>query len=378
MARPLTVVQLVPSLGAGGAERSTIEIAQALGTAGHRAIVVSAGGPWEPRLAATGAEHVRLDLARKSPLALRHVATLRRLFRDTGADVVHARSRLPAWLAWRALRGMPTPRPRFVTTVHGLNSPGWWSGIMARGERVICVSDTCRRHVLAHWPATPAERLVVIPRGIDPVEFPSRFRPSPDWRGRLDADHPMLAGRPLLVLPARGTRLKNHADAIRLVARLREAHGIDAGLLLAGVVEPGREAYRAELERLTREAGVADRVAFSPARADMRELLGGADLVLQVSSKPESFGRTVVEALAVGTPVAGYAHGGVGELLAELAPEGAVAIGDVEALAACAARLIGRRHDGAIPARYTLSAMQHATLDLYQSLCAAPIAEPRP
>lgn len=378
MARPLTVIQLVPSLGPGGAERSTIEIAQALVAAGHRAIVVSAGGPWEPRLAGTGAEHVRLDLARKSPLAFRHVATLRRLFRDASADVVHARSRLPAWLAWRALRGLPAPRPHFVTTVHGLNSPGWWSGIMARGERVICVSDTCRRHVLANWPATPAERLVVIPRGIDPFEFPSGFRPAPEWRARLDVEYPVLAGRRLLVLPARGTRLKNHADAIRLVARLREAHGVDAGLLLAGVVEPGRAAYRAELEALTRDFGVADRVAFSPARADMRELLAGADLVLQVSSKPESFGRTVVEALAVGTPVAGYAHGGVGELLAELQPEGGVALGDVEALAACAAQLIGRRHDGAIPERYTLAAMQRATLDLYQSLGAVPSGEPRP
>lgn len=378
MARPLTVIQLVPSLGAGGAERSTIEIAQALVAAGHRAIVVSAGGPWEPRLAATGAEHVRLDLARKHPLALRHVGALRRLFRDSRADVVHARSRLPAWLSSLALRGLPAPRPRFVTTVHGLNSPGWWSGIMARGERVICVSETCRRHVLAHWPATPAERLVVIPRGIDPAEFPAGFRPAPAWRERLDVEHPVLAGRRLIVLPARGTRLKNHADAIRLVARLREAHGVDAGLLLAGVVEPGRESYRTELETLVRDLGVADRVAFSPARVDMRELLAGADLVLQVSSKAESFGRTVVEALAIGTPVAGYAHGGVGELLAELWPEGAVAPGDLTALAACAARLLGRRHVGAIPARYTLAAMQRATLDLYQSLGAVPSGEPRP
>lgn len=372
MARPLTVVQLVPALGAGGAERSTIEIAQALVAAGHRAIVVSAGGPWEPRLAATGASHVRIDLARKSPLAFRHVGPLRRLFRGLDADVVHARSRLPAWLAWLALRGLPAPRPRFVTTVHGLNSPGPWSGIMTRGERVICVSETCRRHVLAHWPDTPAERLVVVPRGIDPAEFPAGDRPAPAWRARLDADFPGLAGRSLLLMPARGTRLKNHADAIRLVARLRDAHGLDAALLLAGVVEPGREAYRAELEQLAREAVVADRVAFSPARADMRELLGGADLVLQLSSKPESFGRTVVEALAVGTPVVGYAHGGVGELLAELQPQGAVAPGDLDALAAQAARLIGQRHAGTIPARYTLPAMQTATLSIYESLARPP------
>lgn len=378
MSRRLTVVQLVPALATGGAERSTLEIAEALVARGHRAIVVSAGGPWEPRLAATGAEHVRIDLARKSPLAWRHVGTLRRLFRATGADVVHARSRLPAWLAWRALRGMDEPRPRFVTTVHGLNSPGWWSGIMARGERVICVSECARRHVLAHWPATPPARLSVIPRGIDPAEFPPGFRPPPGWRAALDAEFSTLAGRRLLVLPARGTRLKNHADAIRLVARLHSDHGVDAGLLLAGVVEPGREAYRRELEALARALGVADRVAFSPPRADMRETLAAADLVLQVSAKPESFGRTVVEALAVGTPVVGYAHGGVGELLAELAPAGAVALGDLDDLATRAARLVGHRHAGTIPARYTLAAMQDATLALYDSLAAErPSRAPR-
>lgn len=372
MGRSLTVIQLVPALGTGGAERSTIEIAAALGAAGHRAIVISAGGPWEARLAATGAEHVRMDLARKTPLALRHVARLRRLFVDTGADFVHARSRLPAWLTWIALRGLPDARPRFVTTVHGLNSPGRWSGIMARGERVICVSETCRRHVLTHWPETPAARLAVIPRGIDPLEFPAGFKARHEWRAALDAEYPVLAGRPLLVLPARGTRLKNHADAIRLLARLRDAHGLHAGLLLAGVAEPGREAYGRELAFLAGSLDVLDRVAWSPPRSDMRELLAGADLVLQLSSKPESFGRTVVEALAVGTPVVGYGHGGVGELLAELAPSCAVPVGDIDTLAARAAGALGQRAVVAIPARYTLAAMQDATLTLYHTLLATP------
>lgn len=371
MGRLLTVAQLVPSMGTGGAERSTIEIAAAIGADGHRALVMSAGGAWEGKLAATGAFHIRIDLARKTPLAFRHVARLRHLFTEHRVDIVHARSRLPAWLAWLALRGMPEPRPHFVTTVHGLNSPGRWSGIMTRGERVICVSETCRRHVLRQWPATPPERLVVIPRGIDPVEFPAGFAPPGTWRAALDAEFPMLAGRPLLVLPARGTRLKNHADAIRLLARLRDSHGVDAGLMLAGVIEPGRDAYRVELETLARALDVIDRIAWSPPRSDIRELLAGADLVLQISSKPESFGRTVVEALAVGTPVVGFAHGGVGELLLELAPEGAVPVGDIDVLAAKAVAAMGRRAVVRIPERYTLAAMQTSTLNLYNNLVAA-------
>ncbi|WP_267127199.1 glycosyltransferase, partial [Xanthomonas sacchari] len=179
----LTVVQLLPALESGGVERSTLEIAQALVEAGHRAVVVSAGGRLLPALAATGAEHIALDIGRKSLLTLRHVPALRRLFARERADIVHARSRLPAWLGWRALQGMPAAqRPRLVTTVHGLNSPSRYSAVMTRGERVICVSETVRDYVLQHYPQTDPARLRVVPRGIDPAQFPRR--PWPDAQAR--------------------------------------------------------------------------------------------------------------------------------------------------------------------------------------------------
>ena len=153
MARPLTVVQLLPALESGGVERSTLEIAAALTAAGHRAVVVSAGGRLLPTLLATGAEHITLPIGRKSPWSLRHIPTLRRIFHELDADIVHARSRLPAWLAWRALRGWSKSRrqPHFVTTVHGLNSPGRYSRVMTYSERVICVSETVRTYLLQHY-----------------------------------------------------------------------------------------------------------------------------------------------------------------------------------------------------------------------------------
>src|SRR5512141_1216890 len=147
MARPLTVVQVLPALESGGVERSTLEIASALTAAGHRAVVVSAGGRLLPALLATGAEHIALPIGRKSPWSLRHIPALRRIFQELDADIVHARSRFPAWLALRALRGGAQAQrrsPHFVTTAHGLNSPGRYSRVMTRGERVICVSDTVR------------------------------------------------------------------------------------------------------------------------------------------------------------------------------------------------------------------------------------------
>ncbi|WP_017914174.1 glycosyltransferase, partial [Xanthomonas sp. SHU 166] len=153
------------------------------------------------------------------------------------ADIVHARSRLPAWLGWRALQGMPAAqRPRLVTTVHGLNSPSRYSAVMTRGERVICVSETVRDYVLQHYPQTDPARLRVVPRGIDPAQFPRR--PCPDAQAQARAwavsQAPALAGDgPLLLLPGRGTRLKGHADALRLLAALR-GEGSAARLWLPG------------------------------------------------------------------------------------------------------------------------------------------------
>lgn len=367
--RRLTVVQLLPALNAGGVERSTLEISAALVAAGHRAIVVSAGGRLLPALAETGAEHVQLDIGRKSLATLRHVGALRRLFADTRADIVHARSRLPAWLGWRALQGMPAAsRPRFVTTMHGLNSPGWYSGIMTRGEQVICVSETVRAYLLQHYPDTDPAKLVVIPRGIDPLQFPRATQTdlaAKQWAQEL---HPELsAAAPLLLLPGRGTRLKGHADALGLLAQLR-ASGSDARLWLLGTREPGREQYVAELEQQAVALGVSDAIAITAPRSEIDRAYAASDLVLQLSRKPEAFGRTVVEALSVGRPVLGWAHGGVGELLAQLQPQGAVTPFDEGELADTAIALLAHPPSPLMALPCTLKDMQETTLSVYNTL----------
>ncbi|WP_028916893.1 glycosyltransferase [Pseudoxanthomonas sp. J35] len=368
--RRLTVVQLLPALESGGVERSTLEIAAALVAEGHRAIVVSAGGRLVPALLASGAEHVELDIGRKSPAVLRHVPALRALFGRARADIVHARSRLPAWLGRMALGSLPAgQRPRWVTTVHGLNSPGRYSAVMASGERVVCVSGTVHDYVRRHYPAVDPARLRVIPRGIDPAQFRRRPSPDPAARATVAREHPALAGNgPLLLLPGRGTRLKGHADALQLLALLRAGPFADARLWLPGAREAGRDAYIDELLAHAAALGIADVVAFTAPTARIAEAYAASDLVLQLSRKPEAFGRTVVEALAVGRPVLGWAHGGVGELLESLQPCGAVAPFDAAALATAAASLL--RTPPALPETipFTLQAMQRQTLDLYAEL----------
>ncbi|MDQ3205622.1 MAG: glycosyltransferase [Pseudomonadota bacterium] len=372
--RPLTVLQLVPALESGGVERSTLEISDALVREGHRALVVSAGGRLVPQLLAGGAEHIALDIGRKSPMTLRQVAPLRRLIESEGVDIVHARSRIPAWVAVLALRGLPIARrPRLVTTVHGLNSPSRYSAVMTRGERVICVSETVRRYVLQHYPGTDPGKLRIVPRGIDPGAFARAAWPDPRARQWAAAQHPALDGEgPLLLLPGRGTRLKGHADAIVLLADLRRS-GIDARLWLPGARAAGRETYIAGLQKLARELEVADALAFTAPTGAIARAYAASDLVLQLSRKPEAFGRTVVEALSVGRAVLGWDHGGVGELLRELQPGGAVAPFDAAALAATARRLLVRSasqdaREVPLDIPYTLHAMQRATLSVYAEL----------
>lgn len=362
MSRRLTVVQLLPALHSGGVERSTLEIAAALVAAGHASHVVSAGGRLVPALEAAGSTHHALAIGAKSLATPFKAFALRRLLRALRPDIVHARSRLPAWVALGALRGL-SPRPVFVTTVHGLNSPGRYSGVMARGDAVICVSNTVRDYVRARWPEA-ASRLVVIPRGVDPAAFPRHSRPDSAARAMVFAELGLDDDARLLLMPGRGTRLKGHADAIALLAGLR-AGGVPTALWLLGTEEPGREAYVAELRALAAAQGVETALRVSPPRIDVVSAYAASDLVLQLSRKPEAFGRTVIEALSVGAPVLGWAHGGVGELLAELQPEGAVPLGDARALRARAITLLDAPPAAPSNIPYTLAAMQQATLDTY-------------
>jgi len=358
-------MQLLPALEAGGVERSTIEAAAALVREGHSAIVVSAGGKLVAELQALGAEHITLPIGEKSPATLFTIGKLRALIGSLKPDIVHARSRLPAWVAHFALRGLRGKKPVFLTSLHGLNSPGRYSTILTTGALVECVSDTVRDYVLRHYPKLDPGKLRVIERGVDPGDFPRGHRAPDDWRERFYAQHPTLAQRRFLLLPGRGTRLKGHADAIALLAKLR-ARNLDVALLLQGAQESGRERYLQELREQAESLGVAEALVVAPSRRDVREVMAESALVLQLSNKPEAFGRTVAEALSLGKPVLGWNHGGVGELLSKHFPQGAVAPSDLDTLAERAASMLSEAPEVPSFAGTTLEQMQAATLALYR------------
>lgn len=365
----MTVIQLLPALEAGGVERGVVEVAQALVERGHRAIVVSSGGRQAEHVEALGGEHVTMPIHRKSLMTLRCVRTLRKLVRDTNADVLHARSRVPAWVGYLAWRSMPkASRPAWVTTVHGLNSVGFYSRIMTTGQRVEVVSQTVRDYVLSNYPKVDPEKLVLNHRGVDPGDFTYGYQPNADWLARWHAEYPQLNGAFVITLAGRITRLKGHHDLINAVATLQR-RGINAHGLIVGDEDPRRLAYAKELRQAVTQRGLDAYITFTGHRPDIKDVLAVSGAVVSLSTKPESFGRSVLEAVRLGRPVVGYDHGGVGEVLATVYPDGRVPLSNANALAdRLAAIATGKTRPPQPTDAFPLSAMLDRSIALYESV----------
>jgi glycosyltransferase involved in cell wall biosynthesis len=365
--RPLTILQLLPALQSGGVERGTLEVARELVRKGHRSLVISAGGGMVENLVQEGSEHFSWKIGRKIPPPLHLIHRLRHFLNEQRVDLLHARSRMPAWIGYLATRyphhGWPT---HFVTTVHGFNSPGKYSSIMVRGERVIAVSRAVNDYIFHHYPWLQPERVTVIPRGIDPRYYPYGYRPGDDWCREWFRQYPQLLDHFVITLPGRISRLKGHIDFIRIMTELYSRQLPVTGLIVGGA-DRHHQRYLKELQQRVATLGL--NIIFTGQRNDLREILAVSNLVLSLSGKPESFGRTVLEALSLGTPVIGYDHGGVGEILGEIFPEGRVAPGNWRAMTDRIAHQLNCRQRVATNHPFTLERMVGETLDLYNGLC---------
>ncbi len=366
--RPLTVLQLLPALESGGVERGTLEFAAGLVRGGHRSLVVSAGGQLVSRLTGQGSEHIEWPIGQKSLWTLRLVKRLRKLIANESIDILHARSRLPAWVAYLAWKKLSVDtRPRFVTTVHGLYSVSRYSRIMTRGEAVIAVSEAASEYVTTHYPEVDAAHLRIIERGIDPDVFAYAYRPPESWMARWYQEFPFLLERQVLTLPGRITRLKGHLEFLQLLSRLLKS-GLPVYGLIVGAEDPARLKYAAEVRLAVRKLGLEGSVTFTGHRMDIRDVMAMSNLVFSLSTRPESFGRTVREALSLGVPVVGYDHGGVGETLKTSYPAGRVALKDMDALESVTQELLENPVEVA-PQHFTsVQDMTDETLDLYREL----------
>jgi len=358
----MKVLQILPELNSGGVERGTLELAGYLVERGHESVVISNGGSMVSSLESNGSRHIRMPVHQKSPKALLQVRTLRRVLTEERPSILHVRSRLPAWISYLAWKKMPRDlQPLLISTVHGFNSVNAYSRIMTMAQRVIAVSDSIKQHVLQNYPHCPRESIHVIPRGVDPAVYHPGHEPDAHWRSKWREDFPQLQGRKLVTLPGRITRLKGHEDFFGIMKKLpAEFHGV-----VAGGVHPRKQSYMRDLENQLSGTNLGRRVTFIGQRSDMREVLAESSIVVSLSQNPESFGRTTLEALSLGTPVIGYDHGGVGEILRSCFPEGRVPTGNLNRVAQLVQDFAEKTPPIQAPGKFTLAHMLSSTLSLY-------------
>jgi glycosyltransferase involved in cell wall biosynthesis len=373
--RPITILQVLPKLDTGGAERVVVEICEAIQKSGHIALIAAEPGALTTAAQRSGAEIITLPLATKSPFKLRRNAKrLEKLIRARNVHLVHAHSRAPAWSARWATNATQTP---FVTTYHGVYSEDSplkrrYNSVMAQGDRVIAVSAFVADLIRSRYDL-PEQNLRVILGGVDGVKFDPAIVVG-DRISRLARDWRVDMNQPTIMLPGRLTSWKGQKLLIAALAKLRHT---DAIAVLAGG-DQGRDKYTASLIALAHSLDVADRVRLVGHNEDMPAAMMLADIVVNASTDPEAFGRTIIEAQAMGRIVIAADHGGARETI--LADETGFLFppGDATAFAAAIdaaldmpteARIAwGQNARAYVLQNHSIAAMQRAVLDVYAEL----------
>ena len=330
------IVQILPELNQGGVERGTVELSRELAKRGHQSTVISAGGSQAAQIENDGGRHITFDVCSKNPLSFPfRVLALRRILRDLMREskvenkkskakeqpqastlsstsnpfplILHARSRVPAWLCRFANKNLNLP---FVTTVHGFNSVSKYSEVMMSGDRVIYGSSAIKEYVLQNY-SVDESKLRYVPRGID-TEY---FDPKMVDRSFMDTFKQQygLEGKTVLTMVGRITEWKGHDTFIRALAEVQKKHPDIVGVVAGGIWH-GKEEFFQGLEKLAEDLGA--NICFTGSQTQVREIYALSDLVVSAAStKAETFGRTAAEALAMNTPVVASAHGGSLDIL---------------------------------------------------------------
>ena len=382
--RKPVVLQVVPELDVpGGTERSTVEIANALTAAGWQAIVASAGGAMQYQVESAGARHIQMPLKSKNPLQIRkNTKRLIELIEAESIDIIHARSRAPAWSAWHATQKTAC---HFITTFHGAYGTSGalkrrYNSIMTRGELVIANSQFTANHIMHTYPMEQ-KNLRVICRGVDI----SIYNPGAVTQARiiqLAGQWRLPDGKSVIMLPGRLTSWKGHPVLLEALTHLKRD---DYVAVFVGD-EQGRDDYRHQLERQVEQNGLGHIVRFAGPCRDMPAAYVSADVVVSASTKPEAFGRVIVEAQAMGRPVVAFEHGGAKETVlggeTGLLVEPGNAVELARALDAALDLTVERRQrmaEIAIPhiaENFTLDKMCDSTLAVYEEVLAIEAPTP--
>jgi glycosyltransferase involved in cell wall biosynthesis len=374
--RAPAVLQVLPALVTGGVERGTIDVALALAAAGWNSVVASSGGPMVRELSRAGINHIVLPLDSKNPLTMRaNAKALEELIKTHGIDIVHARSRAPAWSAYWAATAT---KRHFVTTFHGTYSLGMmglkqrYNSVMTKGERVIAISRFIADHVQSVYHLDP-ERIRVIYRGVDFDRFDAK-RVSQERIIQLARRWRLPDGHKVIMLPGRLTRWKGQSVLIDALAILGRR---DIRCLLVGS-DQGRSAYVRSLRKQVEENGLQDVVHITGECNDMAAAYMLADVVVSASAEPEAFGRVIAEGQAMGRPVIATDHGAGRETIVESDPSLLVPPNDSMALAHALDRVLimseaeraalAQRQIAWVHSRFARQEMCDKTLAVYREM----------
>ncbi len=298
----MRVLQILPAMQVGGVETGTLDLARELVKRGHQAYVVSADGALVPELVKAGVRHITLPVKKKSLWSLQSVPALRRIIQRESIDIVHARSRIPAFLAYLAVRGT---RATFITTCHGFYTNHPLSKVMAWGRRVIVTSNVIGRRMIDTFGVDPS-RIALVHRGVDLSRFSFR-QEKYDKKPR---------GRFVIACIGRLSPIKGVEDLIKALSLLHRKRS-DAELWIVGEEEKGEQSYTKRLQELTQRLGLESHVKFLGLRRDISAVLQEVDVLAMPSRIPESFGRVLVEAGATGTAVVATRLGGALDIIDE-------------------------------------------------------------
>ncbi len=303
----IKVIQILPELEEGGVEKGTLELSDYLVKNKHHSIVISAGGRMVKTLQEQGGLHITHKyIPEKTPRSLIHIPGIRNIILKEKPNILHLRSRLPAWIAYLAYKSLPRKkRPKLVTTFHGFYSINKYSAIMTKADKIIAVSNIIARHIKKEY-GIAEDKIKIIHRGVnnrylntDKIEKDRLENLKKKW----GIDSKQI---PLILLPARLTRLKGHDLFIKSLSLISD---LKWRVIFAGDI-PSNSNYVNELKGKIEKLKLTKRILFAGHCSDMPAALILSDIVISASVKPESFGRTTIEAQAVGKAVIAPAFGG--------------------------------------------------------------------
>ena len=360
----MRIVQVIPELNEGGVERGVVELNREFVKLGIESYIISNGGKLVNQIVQDGGNHIIFDVCSKNIFtSFSRIRGLKKILKDLKPDIIHVRSRVPAWLVHFVNKSL---KIKVVSTVHGFNSVGFYSSIMQKSDAVICVSNSIKEYIQKHY-NTPENKITVIPRGID-LELFNPKNIDNDFIENFKKEF-NLENKFIISSVGRVTQLKDYETFIKAILIVKnEIPNVKA--LIVGGVRSDKEDYLNSLKNLIKELNLEDNIIFTGSQSKIEQIYASSDVVISSSKKPESFGRAVAEAICMNKPVIATNHGGVKDIIIENVNGFFFEVGDDKELARNILKSRTLVFDGYsyISNTFSLENMVNKTIEVYKRL----------